>query len=365
MQRYRSFARAFVIVGSLLLVGIGCGSDDKAAVQDRGVFKSTDAGATWAQKSAVLTTTGQKASLASAADIVGLYADPDDRLTLYATTRDHGVWFTYDGAESWTRSRDESMRTGIVYGLAIDPMNPCTLYATKGQKIKKSTNCGHSWTDIHEKGGKAKTNDDEYFTALDINPTRPAELYAGTKLGDVLKSTDSGASWQTVNRIANGEVRQILVNPTLNNVVYVATASKGIYRSADGGATWADVTPDKRTFKGSTTYSVGTFDRTQTDALVIATKYGLLTTKDGGTTWEGVKLVNAPGVDVIYAVAVNPKDNRVIYYGTTNTLYRSKDGGEHWETLVVPTTKPIGALLIDNDDPNVVYLGAKAPPTKK
>ena len=69
--------------------------------------------------------------------------------------------------------------------LAIDPSAPATLYAGTGGGVFKSTNGGGSWTAIN--AGLITSS----VHALAIDPSAPATLYAGTS-GGVFKSTNGG-----------------------------------------------------------------------------------------------------------------------------------------------------------------------------
>jgi photosystem II stability/assembly factor-like uncharacterized protein len=84
-----------------------------------GVFKSTNAGATW---SAINTGLGDFASVSA------LIIDPIRPATLYAAIQDNDVFTTTNGGESW--SALESNLVGVlIYTLAWDPANPTILYA--------------------------------------------------------------------------------------------------------------------------------------------------------------------------------------------------------------------------------------------
>src|SRR3989442_4057915 len=78
----------------------------------------------------------------------------------------------------------------FIRSLAIDPLNPATIYAgTESQGIFKSTDNGGSWSSSLANGS---------FFALAIDPRTPSTVYAAGG-GGVTKSTDSGASWKAIN----------------------------------------------------------------------------------------------------------------------------------------------------------------------
>jgi hypothetical protein len=75
-----------------------------------------------------------------------------------------------------------------------------------------------------------------YVTALAIDPTTPATLYAGT-YGGVFKSANSGGTWAGVNTgLAYLDVRSLAIDPTTPTTLYVGT-QWGAFRSTNSGGT--------------------------------------------------------------------------------------------------------------------------------
>ncbi len=91
---------------------------------------------------------------------------------------------------TWTSIGPEG---GTIFGLAIDPTTPTTLYAgTFGGVVFKSADGGSSWSAVTDLTGKS-------VLALAIDPTTPTTLYAGTEGGGVFKSIDGGGNWSAAN----------------------------------------------------------------------------------------------------------------------------------------------------------------------
>ena len=90
----------------------------------------------------------------------------------------------------------------------------------------------------------------------------------------------------------------------------------------------------------------------------MASKYGLIRSKDGGASWEPLTLLTKAGSVEIDSLALDPKNANRLYYGTASTFYKSEDGGATWSTKKLPTSRAGAALLVDAGDSNVVYLGA-------
>ena len=79
-------------------------------------------------------------------------------------------------------------------------------------------------------------------TALVIDPTAPATLYAGTFAGGVFKSTDGGAGWRAVNvgLTESGGVA-LAIDPVAPATLYAGTDDGGVFKSTDGGRRWRAV----------------------------------------------------------------------------------------------------------------------------
>ncbi len=354
MANNKSFYKSALLTFGIVLLGASCGGGGGA--QDRGVYRSPDQGETWVSTSAILTTTAQQGSLAAEVDILKLVPDPQDPLIMYAATRAHGIWFTYDGGKSWNRPRDVEFHTARVNDISINPNSTCQLYAAVQNTVQKSDTCGRTWNGVYKKEGGSNSKS-ETITSVVINPGRSNEIVLGTSSGAVLRSIDSGSSWASLNRF-DDSIKQVMINPSIKDTFYAATAEEGFFRSTDAGATWINVSPDDRDFRGADEYSYGVFDTTKANTLVIATKYGLFRSEDGGDSWSPMPLVTAPGEALIFSLAISPTNPNHIYYGTLNAFYRSLNGGKTWETKRIPTNNAVTALLVDKQDPNVVYLGA-------
>ncbi|MGE5413815.1 MAG: WD40/YVTN/BNR-like repeat-containing protein, partial [Syntrophomonadaceae bacterium] len=76
--------------------------------------------------------------------------------------------------------------------------------------------------------------------SIAIAPETPSTLFVGTN-GGLLKSLDSGTSWQTIDPTASGlqaqQIFALLFDPVARGTLYAGTAT-GFYVSTDGGASW-------------------------------------------------------------------------------------------------------------------------------
>lgn len=339
-----------LIFAALIFLGVGCiqisGSD--SAKTDGGIFKSIDKGVTWAQKANVSSVGGAKTI--GNANVSKLTMDPSDNKALYALIAEGGVYYTYDGAESW--SRIEALVGTVVNAFLVDHRNKCAFFSATANKVQKSIDCGRTWTNAYLDSRAQQT-----ITALAQNPSNGNLIYLGTSSGDLIKSIDSGASWSPLN-VFNGRVVRIVIDPFNNNTIYVGTLSRGIFKSTNGGESWEDLGKGFNAYPESTKFVDLVPSVSEPDTYIHVSRYGLLKTVNGGKTWDKIELLTPPGTTNIYSLAIDPKDGKIIYYSTGSTFYKSIDGGLKWSTKKLPTLRTAPSLLIDPTATAVLYMGA-------
>ena len=161
--------------------------------------------------------------------------------------------------------------------------------------------------------------------SLAIDPIDPSTLYAGTHNGGVWKSTDAGSSWQQAG-LAVQVVSSIRIDPQSSKRLFAVTKN-GVFRSEDAGASWV---------KGGLGRLVGhplAIAPSDPKRLFLPDVNRLHRSDDGGVTWAESRV---GGMDVS-GIAFDPQDGRTVYAvgsaGTGNPFRRSSDGGESWELI--------------------------------
>jgi photosystem II stability/assembly factor-like uncharacterized protein len=160
------------------------------SVDNSGIWKSTDAGASWTAASNGISggpkrEMGLKQPVDSARFTFGLAIDPNHHNILYAGTLGGGVYKTTDGGSHWIHASD-GINTGMsfgnnVYSLAVDPHNSDVVFAgTAGGGVFKTMDGGKHW--VSESEGLPPQSDHGNMTsiiwALTIDP-RTGIFYAG------------------------------------------------------------------------------------------------------------------------------------------------------------------------------------------
>ncbi len=293
----------------------------------QGIYRSTDAGATWTLRG--LEKTGRIARLAihpTNPDIVLVCALG----TAYGPQQERGVFRTADGGVTWTRVLFVDENTGCS-DLAMDPTNPRTLYAGMwqleihtwgrtsggpGSGLFKSTDGGATWVRLKGNGLPVKPVGK---VALAIAPSQPDHIFVmietgdgvpwngqDTESGQLWRSEDAGATWTLINRDRNVMGRahyysRMAVTPDNANEMYFLTASYA--RSIDGGRSLTTLTGEQA--PGGDHHDIW-IDPTNADRQIVAHDQGLSITTTRGRTWFKQRLDNAQ----IYHVTV---DNNIPY----------------------------------------------------
>lgn len=209
---------------------------------DRGLYKSTDGGATWKAVLAISEHTG-------VSDIAFHPGDPD---TVYATAyqrRRHvwtlinggpesSIWKTTDGGATWRKVERglPKVELGRI-GLAVAPGEPDWVYAVveaaEGEGgFFRSTDRGESW----EKRSSYVPGGPQYYNEITVDPRRPERIYSMDVF--LMVSEDAGASFHELGE-SNKHVdnHAIWIDPERSEHLLVG-CDGGIYESFDRGRSW-------------------------------------------------------------------------------------------------------------------------------
>ncbi|MFH1233980.1 MAG: YCF48-related protein [Patescibacteria group bacterium] len=337
------------------LVTTGCsinfsGGGTSGSGIDGGIFRSNNKGDTWLQKTLIPTVSGQPKNF-SAIDSNSLAMDPSDNKAIYYGSVDSGLFYSYDSSNTW-RIADGLGRTTIS-NVAVDPKYKCIIYATIANKLYKSSDCNRNWAQVYF------DNDlNVGISALAIDNSNNSIVYIGTSRGEIIRSSDRGASWQTINRFEN-RVAKIIVSQSDSKLIFVATNSKGIFRSTNAGETWVDLSDKLKEFDEGSRFQDLIISESDKATVFLATRYGLLKSADNGNSWKKIELITPEDGATINSIAVSPKNAEEIYYVTNTTFYRSIDNGQNWTTKKLPTTRAGWKLLIDPKNENFIYLAVR------
>jgi len=288
------------------------------ATPGAGLLRTTDDGLNW--RAQFVRPAGQRQPV-----IRALLVDSSNPKVLYASTDldDGGLWKSTDAGATWTLANvGLPPGTGAIAWMFQLPSAPSTLYARLGDQLYKTTNAGETWT---MRGNlPAKT------TAVTIYPPDATIMYAAQAFG-VYRSSDEGASWALApgyNPIGLPQgtlITSLMVDPAdPRNVVAAAAGTggnTGIFRSTNGAQAFS------RIFAGQPLeFSVN--PRTPGVILATAAEPGIVyKSTNSGAQWRSSRAMTA---GFILALAHDPRDPNVVWAGTDRGVLTSTDAGASW-----------------------------------
>ena len=259
-----------------------------------GIEISTDGGTSFTPVD-----TGLGPLVAEAVAVNVLAINPQSPATLYAGTGG-GMFATTNGGSAWNAA-DTGISLLEITALATDPNNATTLYAGTGGNgpagLFKSNDGGDSWTAVNT-GLKPSASGMPSITAVTVDPTSSATVYAAIAGGTLFKSSDGGNSWaESDSGIPQGvSVSLITVDPLAPNTLYAAGIT--LFKSTNGGGSWAVaenglLNPGGN--QGITGLSAASVGAVPPSALVLSTDgNGLFVSTDGANSWQSFD-INIPG----------------------------------------------------------------------
>jgi len=342
-------------------------------VASGGLFKTTDAGATWVPMTDGKVPLGSMGSVAVAdsdPNIIYLGTGSDGVRSNVSTGR--GIYKSTDAGQTWTFSG--LYNAGQIGAVRIHPTNPDIAWvAANGDMFKanaergifKTTDGGKTWKktlyltdvlgamDVELKPGDPNT----VYAWMSRLERKPWSIISGSREGGFYKSTNGGDTFTKIatglpaELIGKGNLGVTAANPNRIYALIEAKPGGGVYRSDDAGQTWiaTNITQGalvQRPFY----YTTLTADPTNAD-VVYAGAEGFFKSIDGGKTFQTFRV---PGGDN-HDIWVSPKDANVMVHANDSGATVSIDGGRTWTPKNNQPTSEIYGVWMDEQFPYKIY----------
>jgi photosystem II stability/assembly factor-like uncharacterized protein len=307
----------------ILYVGSGESNNRQSTTRGDGVYKSTDGGETFVN-----------VGLEDTHHISRVIVHPSNPDIAYVAAMGHlwgpneerGLFKTTDGGRTWANTNFIDEYTGFT-DVVMDPRDPDVLYAASYQRMRtpwgfngggpgsgiwKTTDGGGTWTRLEGNGlpdgefGRIGlsihlANPDIVYAQIEVpNPVRRTGAEArevSPEYSGVWRSDDAGASWEIRSNNNNRPMyySQIRVDPTNPDIVYTMGAS--FYKSVDGGVNFSTVRG-----MGHGDHHALWINPDNPDHIMLGTDGGFNFSWDQGETWD---FVNTMAVGQFYEIGVD------------------------------------------------------------
>ncbi len=284
-----------------------------------GVYKSTDAGRTWAN-----------VGLRDTRHIGKIRVHPQNPDVVWVAALGHafgpnperGVFKSEDGGASWRKTLFVSDKAGAV-DLSLDETNPRVLYAVVWEAFRS-----------------------------------PWQISSGGPDSGLWRSTDGGETWENLTDrpgLPKGTIGKIGVaaSPARAGRVWAIVEHReegGLYRSDDHGERWERVCDNQELVSRAWYYMHLTADPRDAETVYV-NNLDFWRSSDGGRTF--VKMATPHGDN--HDLWIDPRDNRRMIQGNDGGACVSFNGGTSWSSIYNQPTAQFYHLGVDTREPYTVY----------
>ena len=239
-----------------------------AGVEDAGLFKSTDGGATWNELPALRATKGALWQPgAGGMCLHTIILDPRNPQRIFVAISAAGAFRTDDGGATWRPINrglkslyelpDPDAEVGhCVHRIALHPSRPDTLFMQKHWDVMRSDNAGDEWREV---SGNLPT---DFGFPIDVHAHEPETIYVVPITSDslhyppegklrVYRSRTGGGEWEPLTRGLPQQdcyvnvLRDAMAVDSLDDCgIYFGTTGGQVYCSPNGGDTWTAIARD-------------------------------------------------------------------------------------------------------------------------
>jgi photosystem II stability/assembly factor-like uncharacterized protein len=305
---------------------------------DSGIYRSSDGGVTWQQSLDLRSLSGT---------VWSILVDPVHRANVYAGASVHQsntyngvVYRSTDAGQTWAQTTVFTNSLIPPSTLAIDAVSTNILYLVEiGAGIYKSTDSGATWQPTSLAS----------MSSLTADPVTTGVVYALDN-AHIYRSSDFGNTWNLLAAFFNFTATQIVsytqfpslsaitVDPQNSNTLYAPASGGwcfdgitlsqcgGLFRSTDGGKTWQDLGLAGSYGNIAIDHSTGVLYAGGS----LQPFFGyVVKSGDGGKTWTPIN--NGLTTQWIY-IFVDPGNSSNLFgvLGGLNGIFRSTNGGANW-----------------------------------
>jgi photosystem II stability/assembly factor-like uncharacterized protein len=282
-----------------------------------GVYRSFDAGRTWAQ-------------ISDQTNVESLAIDPRSHDRIFVGTWRQG-WRTEDGGQSWKQIADGMVLDTDMFSITIDPKRPDNVWVATCGWVYNSENGGDKWTRYRDGFNNRRIH------AVNIDPCDDNTIYAGSVAG-LYRTEDKGKSWYAMSD-EGLVINSIVLHPQRPERIVLGIEGDGVYVSNDRGQTFQRTSDGLHNLR-ITTVAPDPFTKDRVYAAVVfgGAASGIYRSDDAGKTWAKASHTALPEV-LSLTIATEADADVKFLAGTEKGIFWSNDA-EEW-TQAEPSSFPI------------------------
>lgn len=305
------------------------------AVNDGGVWYSTDRGNSFSNLNSTLTLT----------QFYRIASDPSYSAHILGGTQDNGTQRTL-GTINWSAAFGGD--GGDVCFQSQD--NMFIIGETQNNGVRRSTNGGENW--MTATSGLSGTG--AWVGPLLSHPDSAGIFY--TARNSVFKSTNNAENWFPISTGISGTIRQMAISSS-NSAYMYATVGSNIYKSIDGGYTFINITSGT---PNRTITSINVHPDSSEVVIVTFSGFGtgkIFKTTDGGVNWSDLSgdLPDTPINDGMFYQPGYPTN--ILFVATDIGVFITYDNGESWIELAQGLPNTVAIHLDYNAATNKIRIG--------
>ena len=337
-----------------------------------GVWKTTDGGLTWRPL------TDKVKDMAPS--IGAIAVAPSDSNVIYAGTGEacirgdiingNGVYKSVDAGKTWAYSGLKETRT--IGRIAVNPKNPDIAYvaalghvfgANPERGIYRTTDGGKNWAKVLYKDENSggidlsmdPSNPNVIFASLWQARRTPWGMDSGGPGSGLYRSTDGGTTWKQLSGhgLPEGTLGRIglAVAYSGNRVWALVEADKGgLFRSDDGGDSWT-LTNSDRQYRQRAFYYTHVFADPRNADGVYVLNTGMYRSNDGGRTFRPIRVPHGDN----HGLWIDPNDPNRMIESNDGGANVSTNGGASWTNQAGQPTAQFYHVVTDNRFPYYLY----------
>ncbi len=335
-----------------------------------GIYKSTDAGRSW-----------RHIGLEETKFIGEIRVHPDNPDHLYVAAlgdifgeNEHrGVYRSTDGGASWEKILERDAKTGCV-DISLDPNNPRIVFAAfweahrkfwtlssggPGSALFRSMDGGDTWQEVSQHRGFAEGMLGKI--GVSVSPAKSGRVFALVEAelekSGLYRSDDYGESWDQI--CPNRDLihrpwyyTHVFADPGHAETVYVTNYQ--MWKSTDGGVSFSEITTPH-----GDNHDLW-IDPNDPQRMIEGNDGGACVSFNGGANWTSI--YNQPTAQ-FYRLDIDDRFPYQVYATQQDNTSIAVPSASEWGAIPLsecsyPGTGESGFITVNPDDNNIVYIGA-------